>query len=335
VTRMAHLIDHLPTLGDSEGPVAGSPRVSRGSWIRIAIASLATVLGLSAWQLGYFTAGSEQASMPDPVPPPVAAAPAKPTSPVAPSPTSTAAPIDRGFTNPAARCDAPLQMVVAGRTASSLVVVCREPGGRLVYKGVRLSLGAGTQIDGVTATAGTFVARNETATYTLTPKELVIAMPGAPVAREPILEYRTPRATPPARVPRSVPPAPAAPRSAPPAPVAATKKPAPSAAAAKRPPVAAITTPFEKAGTGAGQVSFTADDPWRLRYSMTCPAGKPISGYISADSSTGNIYYGALRGGAADPSVAGGSSLVKSTSGTVAIDVIPGGEGCAWTVSVN
>jgi hypothetical protein len=316
---------------------------------------------LVAWQVGIFSPGSTNSPTPEPVASPVRVqSPARPTASLSP-PARTEPVVDRGFANPAARCDGPEQMVAAGRTASSLVVICKEPNGHLLYKGVRLALGLGVQLDHVTVAAGTYVARNETATYTLSPTALVIASAAAPVSREPVVEFRTPQAappaavtpkpalaapapTPPAAIPPPPPPAAVAPKPAPPAPLPAAIPPPPVAVASAPAPVvpsrqpqpeSLASPPIEQNGIGQGQLKFTAVEPWRLHYSMTCPAGTPVGGFIGVNGSIGTVYYVELHGSASSPEAASGMSLTKSATGPVTVAVNPGDPRCTWTVSVD
>lgn len=99
---------------------------------------------------------------------------------------------DRGFVNSSARCD---QTAVAiARTQRSRVVICSGQGGSLEYRGVRLSDGARLTAPAERTSAGTFVARSNGITYTVSSTELVASDGSEVILRQSMLEFIEPGA---------------------------------------------------------------------------------------------------------------------------------------------
>lgn len=100
---------------------------------------------------------------------------------------------EHGFVESEARCDPAQHPVAIGRTSKSEVVVCEGAGGRYHYTGVRLSDGAAMRLDDVRVTPTGFEAHSDGARYVISSKELVVMSGPQLVARDAMVEYRTPR----------------------------------------------------------------------------------------------------------------------------------------------
>ncbi|MEV6767706.1 serine/threonine-protein kinase [Nocardia sp. NPDC051030] len=91
-----------------------------------------------------------------------------------------------------ARCNADNPAVAIGRTSGSRLVVCRTGTGRYYYKGVRISDGAGIELDDpVPDGYGGFTVTNSTdgTQYRITSSALTIVKGGNVLADEPMIEY--------------------------------------------------------------------------------------------------------------------------------------------------
>lgn len=108
----------------------------------------------------------------------------------APSTSTVSGTDSQGFragTGP--RCNASDPAVAIGRTAESLVTVCRTGAGRYYYKGMRRSDGSAIELDDPTPTSTGFVAVNGKVRYTIGPDSLVITQGGSTLSNEPMLAY--------------------------------------------------------------------------------------------------------------------------------------------------
>ncbi|MDG3015839.1 hypothetical protein [Speluncibacter jeojiensis] len=113
--------------------------------------------------------------------------PAPTPNPVGATPAGTDS---QGFVgNSAARCNANNDAVAIGRTAGSLIVVCETGVGRYYYKGVRVSDGAGIEIDDPVRSGSGFVATNNGVQYTLNSNALTITKGSTQLSDEPMLQY--------------------------------------------------------------------------------------------------------------------------------------------------
>ena len=199
-----HIVDERKRF---ELPWRYSPSISRASAIGLVVASTATLAAIIAVLVNSTATNpsSGSRSVPPTADPSAhihARAPAAaPPQASAPGPSD-----DRGFINSYARCDGSPPATAIGRTAKSLVVICHARNGGYVYKGIRLSQGTGVTIGTVTADAAGFVARGEGVNYAVTSTALVITSGDRLLAREPMLEYRTPPTQ--AETPPAVTPAP-------------------------------------------------------------------------------------------------------------------------------
>ncbi|MBL1075575.1 protein kinase [Nocardia sp. 2] len=91
-----------------------------------------------------------------------------------------------------ARCNSDNPAYAIGRTSHSRIVVCRTGVGRYYYKGVRISDGAGIELDDPVPTGGGgFTATNPTdgTQYQITANALTIVKGGNILADEPMIEY--------------------------------------------------------------------------------------------------------------------------------------------------
>ncbi|QLY34226.1 protein kinase [Nocardia huaxiensis] len=178
-----------------------------------ALAGLVVVLaGVLGWVLlsdngsdgGTATGGGTQAGTTSPVTqPPTTAQQTALTSAATTNPvvTTTVAPLagtvsgtdGQGFIGTAgARCNADNPAYAIGRTSQSRVVVCRTGVGRYYYKGVRISDGAGIELDDpVPDGAGGFTVTNPSdgTRYLVTPQALTIVKDGNILADQPMIEY--------------------------------------------------------------------------------------------------------------------------------------------------
>ncbi|WP_067526998.1 serine/threonine-protein kinase [Nocardia uniformis] len=99
---------------------------------------------------------------------------------------------DQGFAAAAGpRCNADNPAVAVGRTPASRFVVCRTGAGRYYYQGVRISDGAGIELDDPVPTADGFTVTNaaDSTRYEIGPDALAIVRGGETLADEPMLEY--------------------------------------------------------------------------------------------------------------------------------------------------
>lgn len=110
-----------------------------------------------------------------------------------PTPTAPAGTDDRGFVDSAARCDGSSFGLAIGRTQGSLVAICSAESGEYEYRGVRVSDGATLVLPAQLTGAGSYLARNDSVTYTVSPKELVATSGDTVVKREVMIEYWEPR----------------------------------------------------------------------------------------------------------------------------------------------
>ncbi|WP_067542938.1 serine/threonine-protein kinase [Nocardia crassostreae] len=99
----------------------------------------------------------------------------------------------QGFIGTAgARCNADNPAYAIGRSSSSRIVVCRTGVGRYYYKGIRISDGAGIELDDpIPDGAGGFTVTNPTdgTQYRITAAALTITKGGNVLADEPMIEY--------------------------------------------------------------------------------------------------------------------------------------------------
>jgi hypothetical protein len=120
-----------------------------------------------------------------------------------------------GFIDSTARCAAPNTAAAFGSTAESRVAICKSPAGLYGYHGVRVSDGAKLIASASVAADGSYVAKSDGITYTVTSSALVVSDSNGVIRREPMVSYHGPKT---AQAPAGTPTTPAAaPQSAAPA----------------------------------------------------------------------------------------------------------------------
>lgn len=92
----------------------------------------------------------------------------------------------RGFVNTPARCDGPQTPVLAGRTALSLIAICRDKRGRYEYRGMRLRDGALLRLPATELSNGCFGASTKDITYTVSERKLLLTA-GLRVVRDEVM----------------------------------------------------------------------------------------------------------------------------------------------------
>jgi hypothetical protein len=139
-----------------------------------------------------------------------------------------------GFVDSAARCAAPNTAVAFGSTADSRVAICKSPAGLYGYHGVRISDGAKLIASATASADGSFVAKQDGVTYTVTSSALVVSDASGVIRREPMVSFHGPKT---AQAPAGAAQTPAAKPQAPAATPAPTT--APSSTAPLPPPLPA------------------------------------------------------------------------------------------------
>ncbi len=100
----------------------------------------------------------------------------------------------QGYLDSTARCAKPSTAVLFGATDTSRVAICQTADGAYQYRGVRVGDGA-KLIVAATKTAGnTFIAKNDGATYTVTPQALSVTVGGDTFRTETWTDYHGPQA---------------------------------------------------------------------------------------------------------------------------------------------
>src|SRR5271163_4268614 len=135
-----------------------------------------------------------------------------------------------GFVDSTARCAAPNTAVAFGSTAYSRVAICKSPAGQYGYHGVRISDGAKLIALASVSADGSYVAKQDGVTYTVTSSALVVSDGSGVIRQEPMVSFHGPKT---AQAPAGAPQTPAA---KPQAPAATT---APSSTAPLPPPLPA------------------------------------------------------------------------------------------------
>ena len=127
-----------------------------------------------------------------------------------------------GFVDSSARCAAPNTAVAFGSTANSRVAICKSPAGQYGYHGVRVSDGAKLIASASPSADGSYVAKQDGITYTVTSSALVVSDANGVIRREPMVSFHGPKtAQNPAATPRTPAATPQTPAAAP-APTTAT-----------------------------------------------------------------------------------------------------------------
>ena len=100
-----------------------------------------------------------------------------------------------GFLDSSARCAAPNTAVAFGSTAESRVAICKSPAGQFGYHGVRVSDGAKLIAMASVSADGSYVAKQDGVTYTVTSSALVVSDASGVIRRESMLTYHGPKTT--------------------------------------------------------------------------------------------------------------------------------------------
>jgi hypothetical protein len=98
-----------------------------------------------------------------------------------------------GFLDSSARCTAPNTAVAFGSTADSRVAICKSPAGQYGYHGVRVSDGAKLIASASASADGSYVAKQDGVTYTVTSSALVVSDANGVIRREPMVTYHGPK----------------------------------------------------------------------------------------------------------------------------------------------
>lgn len=97
-----------------------------------------------------------------------------------------------GFVDSSARCSVPDTAVVFGSTATSRVAICKTPNGQNEYHGVRISDGAKLVVPASQSGDGSYVAKADGITYTVTSSSLVVTDDDEMIRREPMVYFHGP-----------------------------------------------------------------------------------------------------------------------------------------------
>jgi hypothetical protein len=117
-----------------------------------------------------------------------------------------------GFVDSTARCAAPSTAVAFGSTAESRVAICKSAAGQYGYHGVRISDGAKLVASASASADGSYVAKQDGVTYTVTSSALVVSDGSGVIRREPMVSFHGPKT---AQAPAGAPQTPAAKPQAP------------------------------------------------------------------------------------------------------------------------
>jgi hypothetical protein len=98
-----------------------------------------------------------------------------------------------GFVDSTARCAAPSTAVAFGSTANSRVAICKSAAGQYGYHGVRVSDGAKLIASATASSDGSFVAKQDGVTYTVTSSALVVSDANGVIRRETMVTYHGPK----------------------------------------------------------------------------------------------------------------------------------------------
>lgn len=99
----------------------------------------------------------------------------------------------QGYVDSTARCAKADTAVIFGTTGSSRVAICQTAGGDYQYRGVRVNDGAKLVVTATRTSGGSFVAKNDGVTYTVTPQALSVAVGGNTVRTEAWTDYHGPQ----------------------------------------------------------------------------------------------------------------------------------------------
>ncbi len=122
-----------------------------------------------------------------------------------------------GFVDSSARCASPNTAVAFGSTTESRIAICKSPAGQFGYHGVRVSDGAKLVAAATADADGSYVAKQNGVTYTVTSSALVVSDASGVIRREPMTSFHGPKTAPAgaSQTPAAKPQAPAATPTAP------------------------------------------------------------------------------------------------------------------------
>jgi hypothetical protein len=138
-----------------------------------------------------------------------------------------------GFVDSTARCAVPDIAVAFGSTANSRVAICKSPAGLYGYHGVRVSDGAKLIASATASADGSYVAKQDGVTYTVTSSALVVSDASGVIRREPMVSFHGPKTT------QAAAGTPQTPAATPQTPAAAPTSTAPASTAKLPPPLPA------------------------------------------------------------------------------------------------
>lgn len=109
------------------------------------------------------------------------------------APTAAPPSDGQGYVDSTARCAKPDTAVIFGATDTSRVAICQTAAGDYQYRGVRVGDGAKLVVAATKTAGNTFVAKNDGATYTVTPQALSVTVGGDTFRTETWTDYHGPQ----------------------------------------------------------------------------------------------------------------------------------------------
>lgn len=109
------------------------------------------------------------------------------------APTAAPPSDGQGYVDSTARCAKPDTAVIFGATDTSRVAICQTSAGDYQYRGVRVTDGAKLVVAATKTAGNTFVAKNDGATYTVTPQALSVTVGGDTFRTETWTDYHGPQ----------------------------------------------------------------------------------------------------------------------------------------------
>ena len=109
------------------------------------------------------------------------------------APTAAPPSDSQGYVNSTARCTKPDTAVIFGTTETSRVAICKTAGGEYEYRGVRVNDGARLIIAAAQTSDGSFVAKNDGVTYTVTAESLSVSAGGSAIRAESWTDFHGPQ----------------------------------------------------------------------------------------------------------------------------------------------
>ena len=184
----------------------------------------------------------------------------------------------QGYIDSTARCTKPDTAVLFGTTDTSRVAICQTAAGAFEYRGVRVSDGAKLIVAATQSSGDTFVAKNDAATYLVTPKALSVTVGGTTVRTESWVDFHGSPAPASASGTTSVKPSTSAPSTS--AAATATTTAAPTTAApttSAAPSTPGLVTPSASASTATPKASASPSSAVPLPPPLPAEAGGSTS----------------------------------------------------------